>query len=160
MTLLQNSRSVWSPPFEKGGLGGISGCHAGATITQNPPRPPFRKGGRAEKPLCNSVIYPLAKQQYISSGCEITPRLGCVWISYVSIEQEYQASGRTPLLHPTSLLIRKMKCHRVLEAGQYSILPPLCTYVILRTSIRDRLYRTCSPIYKGRQCHLRPDCCT
>ena len=33
------------PPFPKGGLGGISGYHDGATIKQNPPRPPFRKGG-------------------------------------------------------------------------------------------------------------------
>ena len=55
------ARSV--PPFLKGGLGGISGCHAGATITQNPPRPPFRKGGRPEKPLCNSVMNGRATSQ-------------------------------------------------------------------------------------------------
>ena len=33
------------PPFPKGGLGGISGCHDSATIKQNPPRPPLGKGG-------------------------------------------------------------------------------------------------------------------
>ena len=27
MTLLQNARRIWSPPFEKGGLGGILICH-------------------------------------------------------------------------------------------------------------------------------------
>ena len=37
------------PPFGKGGLGGISERHA----QENPPRPPFRKGGRL---LCNSTI--------------------------------------------------------------------------------------------------------
>ena len=34
------------PPFDKGGLGGILGCHDSITIKQNPPQPPFRKGGR------------------------------------------------------------------------------------------------------------------
>ena len=34
------------PPFFKGGLGGIWGYQASTTIKQNPPRPPFRKGGR------------------------------------------------------------------------------------------------------------------
>ena len=45
------------PPFFKGGLGGISVCHdlsQSATIKQNPPRPPFGKGGRS---LCNRIIH-------------------------------------------------------------------------------------------------------
>ena len=67
------------PPFVKGGLGGISVCH---DHTKSP-RPPFRKGGRPEKPLCNSVIYPPAGQRSGSSDCNITPchdrvRISCV----------------------------------------------------------------------------------
>ena len=72
MILLPNAKPVWSPPFSKGDfLGGISVCHNGATITQNPPRPPFRKGGR---PLCNSVTHGRAElddPKYIDIGQEI-----------------------------------------------------------------------------------------